>query len=196
MLFRSTQPAEDARRLLRRFVRLAAREPVPDDAMAGFEQLVLTRLNGGAPLADALLAGYKAFLCSDLFLYLREPMRAGDSYAVASRLSHFLADTRPDARLLELAQHGRLRDPATLRRETDRWIGSESFARFVTHFTDAWLGLRDLRRDDPNYHLYPEYRLDDYLVESMGLETRAFFAAMVRENLPVTTMIEIGRAHV
>lgn len=49
--------------------------------------------------------------------------------------------------------------------------------------------MRDLRRDDPDIRLYPEYRLDDYLVESMGLETRAFFAAMIRENLPASTLI-------
>jgi hypothetical protein len=32
---------------------------------------VLTALCRGEPLADALLAGYQAFLASDLFIYLR-----------------------------------------------------------------------------------------------------------------------------
>ena len=193
---KSARPEEDARRLLRRFVQLAAREPAPEEAMLPFEQLTLARLKAGAPLADALLAGYKAFLASDLFLYLREPLRDGDHFAVANRLSHFLADTRPDAALLELARQGRLRDPAALRRETDRLIAGSGFDRFVRHFTDYWLDLRELRRDDPDIRLYPEYRLDDYLVESMGLETRAFFAAMVRENLPATALISADFAFV
>jgi hypothetical protein len=77
-----------------------------------------------------------------------------------------------------------------LRRETDRLIAGNGFDRFVTHFTNYWLSLRDLRRDDPDIRLYPEYRLDDYLVESMGLETRAFFGAMIRENLPVSMLID------
>lgn len=187
---KSANPTQDAKRLVRRFISLAARQPVPEEAVAKFEQLTLSRLNNGAPLAEALLAGYKAFLCSDLFLYLPEPKLANDHFAVANRLSHFLTDSRPDATLAELAQQGKLRNAAVLRRETDRLIAGDSFKRFVTHFTDYWLSLRDLRRDDPDIRLYPEYRLDDYLVESMGMETRAFFTAMVRENLPATTLID------
>lgn len=187
---KSATPERDARRLLRRFIDLAAREPVPEEAAAKFEQLTLSRLSAGSSLAEALLSGYKAFLCSDLFLYLREPVRRDDQFAVANRLSHFLTDTRPDATMAELARQGKLNNPAVLRRETDRLISGDGFQRFVRHFTDYWLSLRDLRRDDPDIRLYPEYRLDDYLVESMGLETRAFFAAMVRENLPATTLID------
>ena len=187
---KSANPTQDAKRLLRRFIKLAAREPVPEEAVVKFEQLTLSRLQNGASLADALLSGYKAFLCSDLFLYLREPVRAADQFAVANRLSHFLTDTRPDAALLELARQGKLRNAVVLRRETERLIAGDSFQRFVTHFTDYWLSLRELRRDDPDIRLYPEYRLDDYLVESMGLETRAFFAAMIRENLPASTLID------
>jgi hypothetical protein len=64
-----------------------------------------------------------------------------------------------------------------------------SSSRFVDHFTDSWLDLRNLRRDDPDIRFYPEYRLDDFLTESAGLETRAFFNAMVRENLPAVNVV-------
>jgi hypothetical protein len=187
---KSAKPAEDAKRLLRRFIALAAREPVPEAAIPPFEKLVLDALQNGAPLAEALLAGYQAFLCSDLFLYLREPAAADDHFAIANRLSHFLTDSRPDAALAILAAQKKLRDPATLRAETDRLISSAGFERFVNHFTDCWLNLRELRRDDPDIRLYPEYRLDDYLVESMGMETRAFFTAMLRDNLPAASLIK------
>lgn len=187
---KSQQPSADAKRLLRRFIKLAEREPVPEEALQGFEKLVLTRLDRGASLAEALLAGYQAFLCSDLFLYLREPQRADDHFAIAQRLSHFLTDSRPDAALLALASQKKLRNAAVLRHETERLLASEGFTRFVNHFTDSWLNLRALRRDDPDIRLYPEYRLDDYLVESAGLETRAFFTAMIRENLPATSVID------
>jgi hypothetical protein len=187
---KSAKPAEDAKRLLRRFIALAAREPVPEEAIPPFEKLVLDTLQEGAPLAEALLSGYQAFLCSNLFLYLREPIAADDHFAIANRLSYFLTDSRPDAALSTLAAKKKLRDTATLRTETDRLISSAGFERFVTHFTDCWLSLRELRRDDPDIRLYPEYRLDDYLVESMGMETRAFFTAMLRENLPATSLIQ------
>jgi len=191
---KSATPVEDAKRLLRRFIALAAREPVPEEAIPPFEKLVLDELQNGASLADALLAGYQAFLCSDLFLYLREPA-AEDHFAIANRLSHFLTDSRPDAALAALAAQKKLRDPVTLRSETDRLIASAGFERFVNHFTDCWLNLRELRRDDPDIRLYPEYRLDDYLVESMGLETRAFFTAMLRENLPAASLIQSDFAY-
>jgi len=187
---KSAKPKDDAIRLLRRFIALAAREPVPKEAIPSFDKLVLDALQNGATLADALLAGYQAFLCSNLFLYLREPIAADDHFAIANRLSHFLTDSRPDAELSALAEQKKLRDPATLRAQTDRLISSERFERFVNHFTDCWLNLRELRRDDPDIRLYPEYRLDDYLVESMGQETRAFFTAMLRENLPASSIIK------
>ena len=184
----------EAKRLLRRFAKIAAREPVPDDALLRFEQLVLQRLEQGSPFPAAMLAGYKAFLCSSHFLYLREPSDPAtsdlDQYAIASRLSHFLTNTRPDQALMGLAAAEKLRDANTLRHETDRLIHSPGFDRFVQNFTDYWLSLRHIRRDEPDIRLHPEYRFDDYLIESMERETRAFFTAMIRDNLPSSVLID------
>jgi Protein of unknown function (DUF1588)/Protein of unknown function (DUF1592)/Protein of unknown function (DUF1585)/Protein of unknown function (DUF1587)/Planctomycete cytochrome C len=172
-----------ASRLLRRFVKLAARGPVPEEALRRLEQLVFARLDREEPFNEAMLAGYQAFLCSDLFLYLREP---NDNFAVADRLSHFLTNSRPDAQLLG----SRLRDPGVLRRETDRLIDGAGFERFVKNFTGYWLNLRHLRRDDPDKRLYPEYQLDEYLIDSMERETLAFVTAMVRDNLPIRNLVD------
>jgi hypothetical protein len=185
----STDPKRDAVRLFRRFAQLAAREPVAEDALPFYEKLILQQIDEGAPFAEAMLAGYKAFLCTGHFLYLREPVRADDHQAIASRLSHFLSNSRPDAALAARARAGEMRNAEVLRAETDRLIDSPAFERFVENFTDYWLDLKDLKRDAPDIRLYPEYRLDDYLIESLGAETRAFFTAMVRENLPATAMV-------
>ncbi|MEZ5356248.1 MAG: DUF1592 domain-containing protein [Bryobacteraceae bacterium] len=181
------EPKREAARLIRRFVRLAARGPVPDEAVRTFEKLVDARLDRHEPFTEAMLAGYQAFLCSDLFLYLHEPR---DHFAIASRLSHFLTDSRPDAELLDAARAGRLRDAAVLRSQADRLIASAGFDRFAKSFTASWLNLRNLRRDDPDKRLYPEYQLDEYLVDSMERETLSFFTAMVRDNLPVRNLVE------
>ncbi len=180
----------DANRLLRRFVKLAAREPVAEKDLERFDALIQQRLSKGASFREALLAGYKAFLVSGDFIYLREPGSAGDDFAIASRLSHFLTNSRPDDRLLELAEKGRLRDARILQEETKRLTTGEGFERFVKSFTDYWLGLRHIRRDDPDIRLFPEYRFDEYLVESMERETRAFFTAMVVENLPASVLVK------
>lgn len=186
----STQPVADAKRLLRRFIQRAARQPLSEQVTARFEDLVLSQLEQGAPFVEAMLSGYQAFLCSGHFLYLHEPEHVDDHHAIASRLSHFLTNTRPDARLLELAERHQLRDAQTLREETDRLITSDRFEAFVESFTAEWLNLRHLRRDEPDIRLYPEYRFDDYLVESMARETRAFFATMIRENLSARSLVD------
>lgn len=179
-----------AQRLLQRFIRLAAREPVPAVALGPFQELVATELARGEPLGEALLTGYQAFLCSDLFLYLREPLAGDDQFALANRLSHFFTDSRPDEALVAAARAQRLRDPVTLRQQMERLLAGDHFQHFVKHFTDSWLGLQELHRDAPHVRLYPEYRLDDYLVDSMGHETRAFFTAMIRDNLSARVLVD------
>ncbi|WP_437221964.1 DUF1592 domain-containing protein [Planctomicrobium sp. SH661] len=186
----SENPAADASRLLRRFIAQAARAPVPEDSIQKFEQLVLSQLDRGESLTQALLTGYQAFLCSSHMLYLQEPVGQEDQFAIANRLSHFLANTRPDPQLMQLAREHRLRECDTLCAEADRLIGSPEFERFIHSFTDYWLNLRHLQRDEPNVQLHPEYRFDNYLVESMERETQAFFTAMFRENLPANVLID------
>lgn len=186
----------EASRLLRRFVSHAAREPVPEDAIQKFEKLIHTRLEAQESFAHAVLTGYQAFLCSSHFLYLREPEGSADHYAIASRLSHFLTNSRPDAELLELARTRQLHDADVLRQETERLIAGPGFERFIHNFTDYWLSLRHIRRDEPDVRLYPEYRFDNYLVESMERETRAFVTAMIRENLPSRVLVDADFAFV
>ena len=183
-------PKQDAARLLRRFADNAARRPVSSSALKVYEQLISDQLEEGSSFTEAMLAGYKAFLCSGNFLFLREPKDASAQFAVASRLSHFLWNSRPDPALRARATANQLRSEVILREETDRLIADARFERFVVNFTDYWLDLKALWRDAPDIRLYPEYRGDDYLIESMERETRAFFTAMVRENLPVSTLVD------
>ena len=77
-----------------------------------------------------------------------------------------------------------------MQRETDRLIASDGFERFIKNFTDYWLSLRHVRRDEPDLRLYPEYRFDDYLVESMERETRDFVTSMIRHNLPSRVLVD------
>ena len=185
----SENPVEDSRRLLIRFIATASRKPMSDDEIQPFQRLVESRLKGGDSFMTAMLAGYRAFLCSEHFLFLQEP-RDGESFDLASRLSHFMTNSKPDEILIARAHAGALKDPAVLREETDRLIGGDRFADFVQSFTDHWLNLRAVFRDEPDVRLYPEYRFDNYLVESMERETREYFTAMVRENLPATSVVD------
>lgn len=203
----SNNPQQDARRLLHTFVDRVERQPVSSQSRNNFERLIFLRLEQGTPFAEAMLAGYKAFLCSGHMLFLHDPgsrqqahpaHRADDDmhYAIASRLSHFLTNTRPDAKLLNHARDSQLHNADILRQETNRLIESRGFERFVENFTDYWLNLRYIYRDEPDVRLYPEYRFDSYLIESMERETRKFFAALLRENLPIRVLIDADFAYV
>jgi mono/diheme cytochrome c family protein len=191
-----SDPEADARRLFRRFAAAALVKPLPEGDAVAYEELIVTAIRGGTGFTQAMLAGYRAVLCSPEFLYLEDP-RSPDSPGVpadlvplAQRLSYFLWDTRPDPGLLAKAASGDLGRPEVLRAEVDRLIDDSRFSRFIKNFTDYWLDLRNLRRDEPDIRLYPEYRFDDYLVESMGMETRAFVTAMVRENMPAAAIVD------
>jgi plasmid stability protein len=183
--------AADAERLFRRFAAQAALRPMSEQAHEPFLRLIRAKLAGGATFSDAMLAGYQALLCSSHSLYLTEPQKesADAHFAIANRLSHFIWNSRPDDELAQLARAGRLRDASVLRAQTERLIADSRFEEFVGTFADEWLELRKLRRDIPDERLYPEYRRDDYLVDSMEHETRAFLRTMVRENLPAGTAI-------
>lgn len=196
VLFDNVSPAHgtaaDADRLFRRFATQATLRPLDEPAQEPFLRLIHARLAAGATFTDALLAGYQALLCSPHCLYLTEPQR-GDAhvhFAIANRLSYLFWNTRPDDELQELARIGKLQDRLVLRNQTERLIADARFEQFVRTFAEEWLDLRRLRRDIPDERLYPEYRKDDYLVDSMEKETREFLTAMVRENLPATTLVQ------
>ncbi len=185
-------PEAEARRLLRRFADRAARQPIENSQLEPFEQLILSRLKAGDNFTEAMLAGYQAFLCSGHYLFLNEPIPGvteGDHYAIASRLSHLLTNSAPDQMLIDKAANKRLLNRAELQIETERLMASPAFDRFITNFTDYWLNLRQLYRDEPDSRLYPEYRFDNYLVESMERETRGFIALLMKENLPAATLV-------
>lgn len=188
----TSDASADAVRLFRQFARRAARHQVPEEALEAYISLIFDKLNEGAPFAEAMLKAYQAFLCSGHFLYLIEPQGKDESsqFAIASRLSHFLWSSRPDEELQNKAAEGKLRNKDVIRAECERLIGDERFERFVHNFTGEWLDLHELRRDIPDNRLYPEYRKDDYLVDSMERETHSFFSTMMRENLPVSLLVD------
>jgi len=59
---------------------------------------------------------------------------------------------------------------------------------FVEDFTGQWLDLRNIDATTPDAKLYPES--DELLRLSMPEETKAYFAEMLRSDLPVTNIID------
>jgi hypothetical protein len=185
----SQDPKADAKRLVEDFVRRAFHRPVPQSELDRYVQLAQARLDGGAPLYDAVMTGYKGALCSPDFLYFAETPGRLDDFALAARLSYFLWRSLPDDALLAAARDGRLQRPEELRAQVDRLLDDPRSQRFVADFTDQWLDLRKIGFTQPDEDLYPEYD-DLHLIDSLVRETRAYFAEMLQHDLGVRYVVD------
>lgn len=181
---------KDAERLLRRFVQQAYRSPVSAEEEVRFLPVILGALKSGSTFAESMIAGYTAVLCSPSYLYLREKPGRLDDHALAARLAYFLWNSPPDAQLRSLAAAGTLHEPKVLRAQTERLLADPRSARFVATFTDYWLDLRKSGANDPDNLLYPDYYLDDHLVESARDESHATFAELIRGDLPARNIVD------
>ncbi|MCA1596253.1 MAG: DUF1592 domain-containing protein, partial [Chloroflexi bacterium] len=179
----------DVERLVRGFMARALRRPVQNQDVQPFVRLAHTALSRGASFTDAMITAYTGVLCSPEFLTMQAKPGTLDDYALASRLSYFLWNSEPDARLRWLADQKLLHKPAVLLAETDRMLADPRAEQFVDAFLDYWLDLRKTDSTSPDETLYPDYYLDDFLTESSVDETRAFFRELIRENLPARNLV-------
>jgi Protein of unknown function (DUF1592)/Protein of unknown function (DUF1588)/Protein of unknown function (DUF1585)/Protein of unknown function (DUF1587)/Protein of unknown function (DUF1595)/Planctomycete cytochrome C len=185
----SRHPDEDAARLLRGFMNRAYRRPVRAGEVERFLAVIQGAERAGYSFTDAMLAGYTAVLSSPGFLYFEEKPGRLDDRALAERLSYFLWNSCPDKALRQCAEKGKLHQPEVLRRQMERLLGDARSRRFVDAFLDYWLDLRLIAGTAPDTELYPDYQLDDLLVESMTEETQLFFAEMLQRDLGITNLV-------
>ncbi|MBI1367633.1 MAG: DUF1592 domain-containing protein [Planctomycetes bacterium] len=183
----SEHPKEDAQRILSAFIPKAFRRPVDAAGIEPYVALVDNLLDNGRTFEQAMRAGITAVLCSPQFLLINSDTRV-DDYTLASRLSYFLWSSMPDDELMQLAATGKLRDPAVRDQQVERMLKDPRSQQFVTHFTDQWLDLAQIKFTTPDAKLYPEF--DDLLETSMLGETRGFFRHILENDLSVTNFID------
>jgi hypothetical protein len=106
---------------------------------------------------------------------------------LASRLSFFLWSSLPDEQLLDLAERGRLQDPAVLEQEVQRLLDDSRSKALVSNFGGQWLYLRDLRSINPDLEVFPYF--DDNLREAFRQETELFFESLLREDRSVLDLL-------
>ncbi len=100
---------------------------------------------------DGLEFGIALLLQSPSFLFREElghdigdGQRAYDGFEMASRMSHFLWNTTPDAELLGDAASGALDDEAGLAAATERMLADPRAEQGAREFAFEWLGLSGL----------------------------------------------------
>ncbi|MBA3937836.1 MAG: DUF1592 domain-containing protein [Planctomycetes bacterium] len=185
----SDHPEADAERLLRAFMARALRQGVVEADVQRFLGVIRGALKAGTSFTEAMFAGYSGVLCSPAFVCLAEQPGQLDDAALAARLGYFLWNSEPDGALRALADTGGLHRPEVLRAQVDRLLDDPRARRFSDAFLDYWLDLRKLGATSPDAELYPDYYLDDLLEESAGLETRLFFAELLKSDLPARSVV-------
>lgn len=185
----SNSPESDAPRLLRHFMQSVYRRPLVKGEEDRFLCIVQSALTNSYSFTDAMIAGYSGVLCSPGFLYLEEKPGRLDDFALASRLAYFIWNSPPDDQLRQLAERKELHRRKVLQAQTERLLNDPKSGRFVEGFLNYWLDLRLIAGTAPDVELYPDYQLDDLLVESMISETQLFFSELIHRNLGVTNLI-------
>ena len=180
----------DSRRLLQNFLTSVYRRSVKATEVERFAAVVDFALNEQMTFEDAMIAGYTAVLCSPEFLCLEEPAGELDDAAIASRLSLFLWNSQPDAELRTLAAEGKLRDKSTRDQQVQRLLADNRSRQFIDAFLAYWLDLRKINDTSPDEVMYPDYYLDDALVDAALTETQLYFQELLREDLPARMLVD------
>ncbi|QDU55241.1 DUF1592 domain-containing protein [Aeoliella mucimassa] len=180
------------------FMLAAFRRPAPADELNRLITLVDSRRQAGDSYQQAMQVALQVMLVSPRFLYIGNVDEAPrsdaqgeagyevDEYELAARLSYFLWSSTPDATLLRLASEGRLR--AELPAEVARLLRDRRSEQFTTNFAGQWLGTRLLADLEPDESQFDGF--DAELREAMTREANLVFADVVRQNLPLTTLID------
>ena len=196
---------EDAatRRVMSRFASRAFRRPAVGSEIDRLATLAAEVRDDGGTFDESIQVAMSAVLCSPHFLFkverprtpeivdgrlTGEPMPRVSDYELATRLSYFLWSSMPDDELLLLAHRGQLRRREVLMKKVAAMLRDPRANRFVENFAGQWLMLRNLDVVDPDRRLFRTY--DGQINRLMRRETLTFFAAVMRENLPATALLD------
>jgi hypothetical protein len=184
-----------ARRVFTRLASKAFRRPVSEkdasiDTFMSFYEAARER--GG--FEQGVQEGLARLLADPRFLYRAESeppgLAPGSVYQVsdfdlASRLSFFIWSSIPDEALVTLASAGKLSDRTVLERQVLRMLADPRARALVDIFAGQWLRLRELHIVQPL-----DGGFDDNLREAFEQETQLLFQDIVREDLPITHLLD------
>jgi hypothetical protein len=192
-----------ARQILSTVARRAYRRPLSQQDVKTLLDFYGTGSGEGGFEAGIQLALERILVSPDfLFRIEQEPQtRAAGANAyrladveLASRLSFFLWSSIPDDELLEAAEHGKLKDPATLDRQVRRMLADPRSNALVDNFAGQWLVLRNIRDASPDPDQFPDF--DENLRDAFLKETELFFESQLRGDRSVVELLSANYTYV
>jgi hypothetical protein len=186
-----------AKRIISALVRRAYRHPVVTDAdlAAPLRRFRAAAMEGG--FESGIEMALRSILLSPDFLFrleaqppdvaLNTPYKLSD-IDLASRLSFFIWSSIPDDMLLDLAAKGTLHQPQVMQQQVTRMLADPKSQALVDNFAGQWLQVRNVQTHQPS----PEtlFHFDDNLRKALEQEMNMFFASIIRENRPVTDLLD------
>lgn len=188
--------ASAAKNLLKRFIARAFRRPATPTEVARYAGQVEAAVANGQTFHSAVKATLQTVLISPKFLLLTEESQpnnpqpfAINQWELASRLSYFLWASMPDDELFQLARDNRLSDDSVLESQVRRMLADPKASTLGSVFIAQWLGSQNLgtrTRLDPIDNPW----CTETLMAAMREETSMFFNHLVRENRPITELVD------
>ncbi|MFM9197752.1 MAG: DUF1592 domain-containing protein, partial [Planctomycetia bacterium] len=191
-------PADAAARGVARLATLverALRRPPTPAERADAVGLFTRLLAEGFEPQRALAAAAARVLAMPAFLFRVErdgPIgqdRRLDGHELAVRLSYFLWSTMPDAELTAAAARDARSTDDAIRGQVRRMLADGRIGQgLVENFAGQWLQLRRLKAIRPDPRAFPEF--DEPLRQAMERETLGLFESLVRDDAPVTRLLD------
>ena len=190
--------AEYAHDVLADLLPRAWRRPVsPEEIERMYKFVALSFAQNGEEPKNGLYLALRAILVSPNFLFRVELGDGGgadgipavpDDYQLASRLSYFLWSSMPDDELFNLAEAGKLHEPAVLQAQARRMLKDPKAHALSLNFSGQWLLLRNLAQAKPDPRLFPQF--NEELRAAMWQETEWFFETVVNEDRSIMDFID------
>ncbi len=194
---RAAEERACATEILNSIARRAFRRPVTDGEVGALLRFFDEGRAAGSFEAGIQFALERILVDPDFLLRVyRDPidLDRGTVYALsdlelASRLSFFLWSSIPDEPLLQLAEEGRLSDPAVLEQQVRRMLTDpRATAAIVEDFAAQWLNLRRVGEVVVDPVQYPHY--DESLLNAFEEEVIRFVASTLTEDRSVHDLLD------
>ena len=181
-----------AETILSRLARRAYRRPVTARDLSLLRRFFDIGRKDGQSFEAGIQFALEFMLTDPAFLLRVHKERPGtrpSDLELASRLSFFLWSSIPDDTLLDLAERGRLSQPVVLARQVKRMLADpRAIGAIGGNFAGQWLNLRRVGEVIVDPERYPNF--DTNLLEAFQTETSLFVGANIREDRPVSELLQ------
>ncbi|RKR12170.1 putative membrane protein [Maribacter vaceletii] len=177
--------------VLKKFIEKAFRRPLLEGELERYLNFWKDTKDNFTTYEDGVKEVLVAILCSPNFLYLLEtekakPEKISDDYYLASKMSYFLWNSPPDAKLISLAEQGKLKEE--LSNELPRMVENPKIWKMIKAFTYDWLRIDRLKGMSANMSLYPDFTR--FVKEDMAQETYSFVHHILEDNLSILNFVD------